>query len=484
MKSIFPGIFQTLLIFGLALMVEGCGVNGYGPNWVGRLGLYDYSPSVIQIGNTRRVWWCGQAENPANHSQNTDAILYESIDLTTGDVDGPHTVLAETAGAWDSAYTCNPRVIEGSFQNPFSDGHSYQYAMYYVGTASMAGVGNSIGAAFSNDGVTWRKYPQPVIQTPYLDGYGDGQPVAYNADQKSAITLFYEDSDPVVIHLGATSSDGIHFTVQGTVTALGLDPTYPYATWGDMAYDPNTKYWYALFNCALRSVSTTGGISELGQYGVELYRIPADKVLDPSASWQQLTTFDTNLTGYESNFIGGFVQDQYGNLNVGPYPVLQMYLAESDPEPSWNASPSVAGESGLPEEWDLHLEQWNPNNPSLSLTRYYNGSVHEVTTGWIDTSAGFQMESLLGHLEPAPQQGADRAFYACKQGSSNYFVSIDIGCEGYRILGHEGYGFSQPVGGLNLVKLYRCKTGHDHFVSHDPSCEGQTTEEFLGYALR
>jgi hypothetical protein len=485
MKCSLSGIFQTLLITGIALMAEGCGVNVISANWIGRSGLYDYSPSVIQIGNTRRVWWCGQAENPADHSQDTDAILYESINLTTQDVEGPHTVLAETGGAWDSAYTCNPRVIEGSFENPFGDGGSYQYAMYYVGTANMAGVGNSIGVAFSHDGVSWRKYPKPVIQTQYLNGYGNGQPVAYNTNQKSAITLFYEDSDPVVRHLGATSTDGIHFTVQGTVTTKGLDPTYPYATWGDMAYDPKTSSWYALFNCALRSASTTGEIPEWGQYGVELYRIPADKVLNPSASWQQLTMFDTNLTGYEANFIGGFVSDQYGNLDASSYPVLQMYLAESNPQPSWKASPRVAGESALPEAWDLHLEQWDPNNPPLSLTRYYNGRVHEVTTGWIDPTAGFHAESLLGHLEPGRQQGADLALYACKQGSSDYFVSPDSACEGMRILGREGYGFSHPVSGLNLVALYRCKGGDgDHFVSHDPGCEGQLTEEFLGYALQ
>jgi hypothetical protein len=33
------------------------------------------------------------------------------------------------------------------------------------------------------------------------------------------------------------------------------------------------------------------------------------------------------------------------------------------------------------------------------------------------------------------------------------------------------------------VPLYRCSTGHDHFVSPDPQCEGQSAQELLGYVL-
>jgi hypothetical protein len=65
----------------------------------------------------------------------------------------------------------------------------------------------------------------------------------------------------------------------------------------------------------------------------------------------------------------------------------------------------------------------------------------------------------------------------------DYFVSLDSACEGARILGMNGYGYSGPVAGLNLVALYRCKTSTDHFVSTDPKCEGASTQELLGYVL-
>lgn len=471
-----------LTAFAITLAAMGCGVQS-SANWIGRPGTYDYSPSVIQSGNVRQVWWCGQAVNPTNHSQDTDAILYESINLTSGAAEGPKTVLAETAGSWDSAYVCNPRVIRGSFVNPLGDGQSYQYAMYYVGTNNPAGFANNIGVAFSNDGITWKKYPQPVIQTKFLDGYGVGQPVAYNSDGKSAIRLFYEDSDPSIRHIATTSADGVHFTIQGTLTTAGLDPDDPLPSWGDMAYDAATNYWYAAYNRPLRAASTTGGIAEWGQLGVQLYRIPASALLTGTTPWQQLSTIDTNLTGYESNFIAGFVCDEYGNLRVGVHSAIQMYIAESTPQPAWNASPADAAISARPETWDLHLETWVPGGPLIPLYRYYNGSTHEVTTGWVDPSGGFHKESLLGQIYQSPQQGATVAFYGCKRGNSDYFISLDSDCEGQRILGIDGYGYAQPVAGLNLVALYRCKTDHDHFVSQDPNCEGATDEELLGYVV-
>jgi hypothetical protein len=65
----------------------------------------------------------------------------------------------------------------------------------------------------------------------------------------------------------------------------------------------------------------------------------------------------------------------------------------------------------------------------------------------------------------------------------DYFVSLDSGCEGARILGVNGYAYSGRVAGLNLLALYRCSTGHDHFASTNSNCEGQTAQELLGYIL-
>jgi len=473
------------MMFGLCGLIFaglGCFSTHLGSGIIGNVGVYNYSPSVIELGTVKQYWWCGYAANPAKSSQVTDSVQYLSIDMATGNTKGPKTVLAETPGSWDSKYLCNPKVIQGVFDDPLGDGQSFQYAMYYVGTSD--GITNNIGVAFSKDGIHWKKYPQPIIKAPPATGYGVGQPALYNVDHKATIRMFYEESTSTTRHVAAISTDGVHFTMQGVLTTLGLDPDCPNPSWGDMAYDPTTGYWYAAFNMTFREPSTTGNVAEQGQLGIELYKIPDSALLTGSTPWQQLDTVDTNLTGFESNFIAALVHDPYGNVNVGAYPAIQMYVSVSAPQPPWDASPVVAAQSTSPSNWVIAPEQWTPNSPLMPLYRYVNNHVHEVTTGWIDPSGGFHEQSLLGHLYQSPQQGASMALYGCKRGNRDYFVSLDSACEGQRILGRDGYGYSQAVAGLNLVALYRCSTDHDHFVSQDPKCEGQTTDELLGYFVR
>jgi hypothetical protein len=473
---------RTMLAMGLGLGATGCGFS-FAPlpsgSIAGRQGLYDYSPTVIQTGNLQQSWWCGSSYNPSDIGQFSDAIQYQSVDLSTHAHYGPVTVLGETPGGWDSAYTCNPKVVMGNFANPLGNGVSFTYAMYYVGTGTVQGISNSIGVAFSHDGISWKKYPHPVISPETSEGYGVGQPVLYNNQQHGAITIFYEDTSFYVRHVEAISSDGVHFATVGTLTTNGLDPNSP--TWGDMAYDAGTGYWYAGFNTTPRNPSTTGMVVERGSYGIELYRICEASLLTGATPWELLTTVDTNLNGYEANFLPGFVRDSYGNLITGP--AIQIYTSVSNPPPPWNASPAAAGTSGDVANWNISLAAWTPNQPLTALKRYFNQTTHEVTTGWVDPNGSFSLESTLGHLYQGPQSGATVPFYGCKGGSTDYFVSLDSACEGSRILGVNGYAYARSVAGLNLIGLYRCSTGHDHFVSADPKCEGQSVQELLGYVL-
>jgi hypothetical protein len=466
------------IAFGLA----GCGVHfaHLPPGSVaGRIEVYDYSPSVIQSGNLQQVWWCGGGYNPSVTAQWSDTIQYESIDLSTHTHSAPVPVLGETPGAWDSLYVCNPKVVRGIFANPLGNNETFSYAMYYVGLGSAPGANNSIGVAFSNDGISWKKYPQPVILAETQDNYGVGQPAAYNVNLRGAIRLFYEDDSYYQHHVAAISNDGVHFTVQGTITPNGLDPNS--LAWGDMAYNPNDGSWYAGYNTIPRDPSTTGGVVERGSYGISLYRIPDASLLTGAIPWELLTTIDTSLNGYEANFLPGFVRDIYGNLITGS--AIQMFTSVSNPPPPWDASPGVAGLSGDVQRWNISSASWTPGYPLVALNRYFNQTTYEVTTGWIDPNAGFSLQSTLGHLYESPQQGATLPLYSCKLGSMDYFISRDSACERYRVLGTVGYGYSGPVAGLNLVPLYRCKTGAAlHFVSTDPNCEGQETNELLGYA--
>ena len=469
--------------------LSGCG-SGQEPTpagaVVGRAGRYDYSASVIQTGQVQEFWWCGQAQNPDNPSQNTDAILHETINLTTGLHLGPQVVLAETPRAWDSGYTCNPQVVQGTFTNPLGDGTTFTYAMYYVGTATEQNTNNSIGAAFSNDGIHWKKYPSPVIRSdsPYN---GPAQPVPFNSDGKQAIWVFYEDDSPPLglnHHTQAVSQDGVHFTDVGTLTTNGLNFPPHLASWSDMAYNPADGYWYASYNLPGRVTPSTANIEERVSFGVQLYRIPRNDLLTGKIGWQQLQTIDTNLTGFELIFLAGFLRDPYGNLFPDSTGKIQMFPAFSNRQIAWNDTPAVAAAASDASLWDIGQYSWSPTDPTVyELKRYNNGTAHLVTTGWIDPKGGFSVEKTLGRLYRNPQQAATIALYGCKAGATDAFLSLDAGCEGQHVSGNNGYLYAQPVAGLALIPLYRCKTSRDHFVSSDPQCEGSTTEKLLGYIL-
>jgi len=479
------GTIMSCLTVSMMLIAAGCGTPMQLPKGaVGNIGRVNYSPSVIETEGKRQFWWCSSGVNPADHSQNTDAIFYQSVNIKTLQHDAPPVlVLAESPGKWDSAYTCNAKVIAGRFKNPLGDGQTYTYAMYYVGTALLSGTDNSIGVAFSKDGIHWSKYPAPVIRPTSTQGYGVAQPALYYDVQKSLLRIFYEEYSPTAHHLAAVSSDGVHFTVQGTLATNGLNTDNPEPSWGDIAYEPNAGEWYALFNRPLRPTSSTGGVQERGQYGIELYKISNNSLLT-GGSWKHLSTMDTNATGFESNFIAALVHDPYGNINLAPDGKIKIYSSISYPAPRWESTPTQAAESTDIAKWILFPMEWVQSTEStVPLNRYFNGTVHDVTTGWVSPDGGFQLEAALGHLHSTQFQHAVLPFYSCKRGRTDYFVSLDVNCEGQRILGTNGFAYPQQVSGLDLVALYRCSSGHDHFVSKDPKCEGEKTDMLLGFVL-
>ncbi len=92
-------------------------------------------------------------------AQFTDAIQYESIDLATGAHYGPLPVLTETPGRAGFRVYLQPKVVRGTFANPLGNGETFTYAMYYVGLGPVNGTNNSIGVAFSNDGIFVEEIP-------------------------------------------------------------------------------------------------------------------------------------------------------------------------------------------------------------------------------------------------------------------------------------------------------------------------------------
>jgi hypothetical protein len=102
---------------------------------------------------------------------------------------------------------------------------------------------------------------------------------------------------------------------------------------------------------------------------------------------------DTNSTGFESNFLAGFVRGTYGDVNVASYPTIEMYTTISYPSPSWDATPADAGNSATVAQWILMPMKWGPDSGvAIPFNRFFNGRVHEVTTGWVSPNGDFRLQ--------------------------------------------------------------------------------------------
>lgn len=461
-----PLIFRAVLLAVFALgyfsvpVIAGF-VNGNSPLFT-RSG-YDYAPSVIQNGTLRQYWWCGLG-NIDGQTRQGDVIFYRTYNSGTGAWSATTRVLQPATGTWDGENICDPSVVRGNFSY---NGTTYSHAMYYTALNTLVATNNPaynafnrIGVAFSNNGTTWVKYPNPVIAPVGSAGvYGAGQSAVYNSNGQA--NLFLTQSDDTAtgaprIYIRSTTN-GINFSAPTLVTTSGLpDPNYTFNS--DFVYNSNTASWYAALGLSSRPVA-----GERETYRVGLYRIPSANFLAGNGTWEALGVIDSNLTTRYLNHSPGIVHDIYGNL-VG-YPSMEVVLA---------------GGPNDPFQWDLFSVKWNPSPQTLPFRRSFNASLgdHWVTTG--NVTSGYALESVMGHLYMTPRPGT-YGLYGCQIGN-DHFISTSSTCENQTILGINGYIYTSPPTGIATSPLYRCRAGSNHFVSGSSSCEGQTYESFLGYA--
>lgn len=471
----------------------------------GTAGYYDYSDTAIRdtATGTDTHWWCGDMPGHL-----IDTIMQEQTRISDGSVvSTQRAVLTEGGpGTWDSDLICNPSVVRGSFVDPLGDGRTYTYAMYYVGTAG-GGVGNSIGAAFSDDGVNWTKYPVPVLAYTGPSGYyGYAQPNAVVIGGRVWL-LFEQDTaapawgpGPVPTTpapqpaprpaTGQSTShwytlanpDGVTFAGQAAITGKGLPAPEP--TWGGASYDPSTGRWVAAFDVdPTRSATTTGGVGERGQSGVMLYAT-SDLL---SGTWTQLDTIDTVVTGSEANFISGLLRDPDGALAASLLPSIQVDLSQSWPRAPYNAYGADLANAGGFNSWQIGAATWTPGQPWRTLQRVdYSGGHQYATTGWWDSSVYHLVAGNLGKLAEAPTGAATVPVWLCKVAPVDYVDTLRSDCAGTYRAGLLGY--ISPTPGAGLMPIYSCVIpGVGHMVSPDPGCEGQSADPLepaglLGYS--
>ncbi len=450
----------AFILLGLALSARADYQLPAGQPLFTRLG-YNYGPSVISDGKTEKFWWCGFGLGPSGL---TDTIQYRYRDLGTGQWSSTQQVLVPGTATWDSAFVCDPSVVTGNFIDP-EDGVAYTYAMYYTATDASQ-VNNRIGLAFSNDGITWVKYSQPVISPQQMNGtYGAGQAATYNFNGRAGLYVFYTDTttgfgNRVFVR---KTTDGVNFSAPVLISDAN-NAGLSLMSNADFAYDMVSRNFYTV----RETIPSRPGDREVFQ--LALARMSASDLLAGTGQWEILGFVNTALTGFYMNHNPGLLRNGFGQINIS-LPNVTIYFA---------------GGANDPASWNLASVTWRPAPATLVLTRYYSATCgnagtaeRTVTVGYVAPSCGYHAEKVLGYLDMAPVPG-EVPLYAC-MASQDQFLSINSQCEGQLSLGIVGYLSATTTTGA--ATLYRCITSAtgDHFASLDAACEGQTTESVLGY---
>jgi hypothetical protein len=411
---------------------------------------------MIVNGTIEDFWWCGLGKAPGL-TNDTDVIYHAVFDKTSATWSAPSIVLTPDASHWDGVFTCDPSVVRGRFNNP-DDGHQYAYAIYYTGASNPNGP-NFIGVAFSDDGLTWKKYSgNPVIspQDPFSTSYGAGQPAVYNADGNASIVMMHTDTSTANGDRlwERTSSDGISFSSPILLNNVASDGTI-LCTNADLGYDYASDVFYgAIANCNFQRA----GEQDKFQFG--LYSMDGAKFRDGTGTWHALGVVNSALTGFELNHSPGFRRNGYGDIT--PWlPSIALYFAGGD------ASPTT---------WDLTLVTWSPSPATLPLKRYAKyPEGHWVTTGFV--SPGYELEQTLGFIFMAKNEGTEPLYACTTLDAKHHLLSRDVGCEGQKPEGIVGWLYASAGHADAPTAIFRCATvSGDHFVSSDASCEGAVVE--------
>lgn len=187
-------------------------------------------------------------------------------------------VLASTLGSWDSAYTVSPRVLY--------DGTIYR--MWYNG-GNMSGFAG-IGYASSTNGVTWMKYPGPVL-IPGPEGAWDSASVELGSVlwNGTLFLMWYRGSNPTTYQAGAVgfaySKDGvtwIKLAGNPVLTGTDIDQGYiasPYVIKTELTY----TMWYVGRNASSTKSNPYSRILYATSFdGIEWAKAPSP-VFSPSS---------------------------------------------------------------------------------------------------------------------------------------------------------------------------------------------------------
>jgi hypothetical protein len=288
---------------------------------------YNYAPCLVQTDDTTKyVFYCTNKDS---------GVIVDYIGCRKGTLtesgwtwSAENLALAPGVSGWDCVHVCDPDVLKGEFR---FNGHTYLWALFYLGCDRLDCNHNQIGVAFS-DSIEgpWVKFEgNPVVPGAELN-WGTGQCSEVSIDRKGKFKLIYRDSDGTGNHYRLAECDFSEmsdYKIEKSVT-LGTNgmPTHDLSM-SHIAYDPKRKMYY------LMAEKDWDGVVRCCRE-IVVSTVKAESLERGKAEWTTLVILDSELTGKYGNHNPAVVRDPYGCLWNSD--CLDMSLSSGDQSYIWS----------------------------------------------------------------------------------------------------------------------------------------------------
>lgn len=285
-----------------------------------RANKWDGQPAHLVIGGTHHMWWCSQGPG------SKDVIYYskKTGSLGPGGWSTPQQVLDHTQVTWADSFICDPSVIRGSFSY---NGTAYAYALFFTAFVPSSGGENSIGVAFSNNGINWVTHISPVIVP-------SGNPAFYGAGMSG---VAFHPTTGKLMHAYLDTTYSPILRLNETTNGLSFTPSPPSATQlhaagrqgddgqgPDIAYHPGDGHWYA----AIKNHDPKG------IYDGESRVLRSVNPNDLLGAWQVIGIFNSTVTGKPQNHNPGIGKTANGSLHADAQGWAYVFFAVGQERPA------------------------------------------------------------------------------------------------------------------------------------------------------
>lgn len=364
---------------------------------------YNYAPCLIQTDNTTKyVYYCSNI----NSSEIVEYICWRKGQYSNGVWTwGPENMaFGPSQSEWDQCHVCDPDIIKGKFNY---NGHTYTWAMTYLGVAQWDCNANQIGIAFS-DSIEgpWVKFNQnPIIFASNTTSWGVGQDSMVSLDNNGKFRIVYRDSDGNDDYcrykdFDFTNAEQYTETEEKTVTRNGLTDGISHTCSSHVAYDPIREVYYMaaehVWDEQRRSCRETL-IAVLGKNDFE----------NGTGAWDIIYQYNQGNTGYVSNHNASIGRDSYGRIVNSN--TLNVAMSSSDDSGLWsfkinegylNLSDLDTSTSFITghvyqlknKATGLVLDNWNSENGTSCYSYEWTGVYNQE---WVVTNLGGNNYKLL-----------------------------------------------------------------------------------------